>query len=30
MCYIADNYQERINGPDTFSEEERSYQLPDE
>lgn len=30
MCYIASDYNHQINSDDTFTEEERSYELPDE
>ncbi|CAD8078966.1 unnamed protein product [Paramecium primaurelia] len=30
MCYIASDYEMQINSEDNFTEEERSYELPDE
>lgn len=30
MCYIAGDYEMQINSEDNFTEEERSYELPDE
>ncbi len=29
MCYVAKQYYTDINGPDQFSVEDKSYELPD-